>query len=50
MQIQGKFAGGVAWHQYLAVKIDNEELARKVGSVQKNNHNIVHTYIGKVGM
>jgi hypothetical protein len=37
--------GGVAWHQYLAVKKDNEKLAGKVGSVQINNHNIFHRYI-----
>jgi hypothetical protein len=34
--------GGVAWHQHLAVKIDNEKLAGKVGSIQINNHNIFH--------
>jgi hypothetical protein len=29
MQIQGKLVGGVAWHQYLGVKIDNDKLAGK---------------------
>jgi hypothetical protein len=29
MRIQGKLVGGVAWHQHLAVKIDNEKLAVK---------------------
>jgi hypothetical protein len=42
MQIQGNLVGGVAWHQYLAVKINNEKLAGKVKSVQINNYNIFH--------
>jgi hypothetical protein len=29
MRFQGKLVGGVAWHQYLACKIDNEKLAGK---------------------
>jgi hypothetical protein len=35
--------GRVAWHQYLAVKIDNEKLAGNVGSIQINHLNISHT-------
>jgi dipeptidase len=42
MRIQGKLMGGVAWHEHLAVKVDNEKLVVKVGSVQINNHNIFH--------
>jgi hypothetical protein len=35
--------GEVAWHQYMTVKIDNEKLVGKVGSIKIKNHNIFHT-------
>jgi hypothetical protein len=51
MWIQGKLVGIVAWHQYLAVKIDDEKLAGKVRSVQINNHNnIFYTNPAKISM
>jgi hypothetical protein len=40
--------GGVARHQHLAVKIDNEKLAGKVGSVQIKNHNIFHKSLKRI--
>jgi hypothetical protein len=36
-----KSMGGVAWHQYFAVKTNNGKLAGKLGSIWINN-NIFH--------
>jgi hypothetical protein len=36
--------GGVARHQYVGGKMNNEKLARKIGPVMINNNNIFHNF------